>query len=47
MMLKCLASFAVSGKMSVICMPGTGVLIGLNGPRTSAGALGFGSKVSN
>ena len=32
------ACFAIRGKISQISMPGTLVLMGLNGPRTSAGA---------
>src|SRR5215472_17131688 len=35
------------GKFSEISMPGTFVLIGLYGPRISAGALGFMSQVSS
>ena len=34
------------GKTSLICKPGTDVAIGLNSPRTSAGASGLGSNVS-
>ena len=41
------ACLAIFGKISLICMPGTLVLIGWNGPRTSAGAFGFGSQVSS
>jgi hypothetical protein len=40
------ASFAVFGRISASCVPATLVAVGLNGPRTSAGALGFGSNVS-
>src|SRR6516162_6941479 len=37
---------ATFGKISAILIPEAFVAIGLNGPRTSSGALGFGSKVS-
>ena len=37
---------AMRGNSSQICMPGTLVLMGLNSPRISTGASGFGSKVS-
>ena len=39
-------TFARLGKTSLIWRPGTEVAIGLNSPRTSAGASGLGSKVS-
>ena len=41
------ACFAIFGKISLIWMPGTLVLIGWNGPRISAGAFGFMSHVSS
>src|SRR6201988_2470226 len=40
------ACFAVWGRCSQICMPGTFVEIGLNSPRISFGAFGFIAKVS-
>ena len=39
-------TFARLGKTSLIWRPGTDVAIGLNSPRTSAGAAGLGSNVS-
>ena len=41
------ACLAMRGKFSEISMPGTLVLIGLYGPRISAGAFGFMSQVSS
>ena len=40
------ATLAISGKSSVISVPGTLVGIGLKKLRTLGGALGLGSKVS-
>ncbi len=42
----CFISLANFGKCSLMRMPGTDVSIGLNSPRTSAGASGLGSNVS-
>src|SRR5579885_497890 len=40
------ACLAIRGKISLTWIPATLVWIGRKGPRTSAGALGFGSQVS-